>query len=158
IPLGGVNLAFFKPGNNFLIIIHSKKGPIGQLLSFKKIMANYTGKISELIGDVTPSERSITMPPPKIEIPKEKIEKIERKPEARVRSRARRVPLLMKEMTGKEKFKIDTAKVLELCDGTNSIEEIAEKTNLPKLKVDMIIKQFEKKGWIKISRVIQIIR
>jgi len=64
----------------------------------------------------------------------------------------------MKEMTGKEKFKIDTAKVLELCDGTNSIEEIAEKTNLPKLKVDMIIKQFEKKGWIKISRVIQIIR
>ncbi|MHA1312154.1 MAG: hypothetical protein ACTSWR_12480 [Candidatus Helarchaeota archaeon] len=152
IPIGGVNLAFFKPDNNFLIIIHSKKGPIGQLLAFKKIMNEFSQKISSLIGEISSISNELqideTTTVKKVEEPKKVVKH---------RSRARKVPFLMKEITNKEKFKIDTAKILELCDGTNSVDDIAQKIKLPKLKVEMIIRQLQKKGWVNIHRVIQIV-
>jgi len=165
IPLGGVNLAFFKPQNNFLIVIHSKKGPVGQLLSFKKIMNNYAKVIGDLIGDVSPDETlsipSISTAPTKsVEVETQSQPQPQPQPQKpkirKIGSKARRVPILMKELTGKEKFKIDTATILQLCDGTHSIEDIAKTIKLTKLKVDMIIRQFQKKGWIEIHRVIAI--
>ncbi|MBD3228231.1 MAG: hypothetical protein GF329_08575 [Candidatus Lokiarchaeota archaeon] len=149
IPLGGVNLAFFKPANNFLIIIHSKKGPIGQLLSFKKMMPEFADEIKSLIGDVKPIK-------PKIIESKKKEKKKEEKKEKKVKKvkapKAQRLPFLVKKLKGK--FKIDTSRILELCDGKHSITDIVRETSFPKLKVEMTLKKYKKKGWVKYKRVI----
>jgi hypothetical protein len=55
---------------------------------------------------------------------------------------------------GKQKFKIETSRILELCDGSHSITNICNETNYPKLKVEMTLRKYESKGWIKFKRVI----
>lgn len=155
LPIGGVSLAFFKPAPTFLIVVHSKKGPIGQLLSFKKIMYNYSPKIEELIGEIELPTKKIIIPEKIkeeeekeiVEQPKKEKLKLKRAP------KSQRVPFLMKKL-GKQKFKIETSRILELCDGRHSITNICNETNYPKLKVEMTLRKYESKGWIKFKRVI----
>jgi len=147
IPLGGIDLAFFKPEDNFLIIIHTKVGPIGQLLLFKNFMDRYAQRIKLLIGDVKSQS--------KIKIHTlEKVEEKKPEPEQKGTGNIQLMPVTVKKFTGSEKFKLSTSEVLQLCDGSNSIEQICIKTSMPKLKVDGIIKDLEKKGYIKLKRVI----
>ncbi len=140
IPFGGTNLIIFKISAKAFIAFHAPKGPVGQLLAFKAIMGNWASKIDDLIGDLE-------------EIP-EMTEEIEGKKSTKQKSDLKQVPLLIKPLTGKEKFPLEEAAVIRYCDGTYSIEEICRATKYPLLKVDLIIRKYQKKNWIKIMRVL----
>ncbi|MHA1249622.1 MAG: hypothetical protein ACTSRP_06495, partial [Candidatus Helarchaeota archaeon] len=130
LPLSGVNIGFFKLSDLSLIILYSESGPVGQLLAFKGRMHRYADIIDKLI----------------LEPPKPKKTKV-------VEKTAYRVPVKLEGIKNK-KFSMVEAKVIHLIDGKNTIEDICEKTKLPRLKVDEIIKKYQKKGWIKLKRVI----
>jgi hypothetical protein len=155
LPIGGVSLAFFKPAPSFLVVIHSKKGPTGQLLSFKKIMYNYSTKIEELIGEIELPIKKIKIVEENIEEEKKEIVEQPKEEKLKLKSapKSQRVPFLLKKL-GKQKFKIETSRILELCDGSHSITNICNETNYPKLKVEMTLRKYESKGWIKFKRVI----
>lgn len=130
LPLSGTNIAFFKISYNALVILHSPKGPVGQLLAFKGRMNKYATKIDELLETEEGAAEEAT--PAKA---------------------AARVPVLTVSIANK-KFGMDEAKVLHLVNGENTIATICEKTGLPQLKVDEILRKYQKKNWIKLKRVI----
>ncbi|MHA1271400.1 MAG: hypothetical protein ACTSPY_16525, partial [Candidatus Helarchaeota archaeon] len=130
LPLSGVNIGFFKLSERSLIILYSESGPVGQLLAFKGRMNKYADDIDRLID----------------EEPKFKKSKV-------LEKTAYRVPIKLEGIEQK-KFSMVEAKVIHLIDGKNTIEVICKKTNLPRLKVDEIIKKYQKKGWIKLKRII----
>ena len=130
LPLSGTNIAFFKVSEKALVILNSDKGPVGQLLAFKGRMRKYSTRIDELL---------------------EALPEKEEKP-APVKA-AVRVPVLTVSIANK-KFGMEEAKVLHLVNGKNTITDICEKTKLPQLKVDEIIRKYQKKKWIKLKRLI----
>ncbi len=66
---------------------------------------------------------------------------------------AQRRPFLVKKL-GKQKLPFLDLKVLRLCDGTNNIENICKKSDLPLIKVNEILKKYQKKKLLRIKRVI----
>ena len=168
IPFGGISLAFFKVSPKAVIVLHSK-GPSGQLLAFKAVMLKWASRIDELIGNIDkiipppkPPDINETTPLPKpklVEPPDtskiELFEEPEKKPVLKKRTGVYRIPILKKKLTGKEKFPLETIKFMQYCNGTSSIEEIAEKTNVPRLKVDIIIRELIKKGYVKLKRILR---
>jgi hypothetical protein len=130
LPLSGVNVGFFKISDLSLIVLYSESGPVGQLLAFKGKMGKYTEDINKFI-----------------------LEEAKPKKEKKIEKTAYRVPIKQDGLE-KKKFSMIEAKVIHLIDGKNTIEAICEKTNLPRLKVDEIIKKYQKKGWVKLKRVI----
>lgn len=147
LPLGGVNLAFFKVSPKAVIVIYISKGFVGQLLAFRSRAQEWSKKIDELIKvDITPTIQIEAMPAPK------KMEKSEGAP-AGTGASLRRLPLLIKKLDGKEKFPIEVATVLQFCDGQHSVEEICAKTNYPKVKVNQIITEYQKKKWVELKKV-----
>ncbi len=129
LPLSGTNIAFFKVSEKTLVILNSSKGPVGQLLAFKGQMNNYSAKIDELL---------------------ESISEVEEKVPAKA---AVRVPVLTVSISNK-KFGMEEAKVLHLVNGQNTITDICARTRLPQLKVDEILRKYQKKKWIKLKRLI----
>ncbi|MFX0142420.1 MAG: hypothetical protein ACFFDN_52755 [Candidatus Hodarchaeota archaeon] len=67
---------------------------------------------------------------------------------------AQRRPILIKEIGEKQKLPFKDLKVLRFCDGSNSIEEICKKSKVPFIKVNEILKKYQKKKFIGIKRVI----
>ena len=130
LPLSGTNIAFFKVSNNALVILNSDKGPVGQLLAFKGRMQRYSLKLDELLASI-PAVDEVKAPA----------------------KAAVRVPVLTVSIKSK-KFGMEEAKVLHLVNGENTISDICEKTRLPQLKVDEILRKYQKKRWIKLKRVI----
>ncbi|HUX98929.1 MAG TPA: hypothetical protein VMV49_05210, partial [Candidatus Deferrimicrobium sp.] len=130
LPLSGTNIAFFKVSDEALVILNSDKGPVGQLLAFKGRMKMYAAQLDTLIEEATFADE----------------EKIPVKA-------AVRVPVLTEPIANK-KFGMEEAKVLHLVNGENTITDICEKTKLPQLKVDEILRKYQKKGWIKLKRLI----
>ncbi|MDD1778029.1 MAG: hypothetical protein LUQ65_07645, partial [Candidatus Helarchaeota archaeon] len=130
LPLSGTNIAFFKVTQKALVILNSDKGPVGQLLAFKGRMLKYGEKIDALL------EAHI----------------VEEETKASAKA-AVRVPVLSVSISNK-KFGMEEAKVLHLVNGENTISDICEKTNIPQLKVDEILRRYQKKGWIKLKRLI----
>lgn len=130
LPLSGTNIAFFKVTQKSLVILNSDKGPVGQLLAFKGRMQKYGEKIDTLL------EAAI----------------VEEETKASAKA-AVRVPVLTVSISNK-KFGMEEAKVLHLVNGENTISDICEKTNIPQLKVDEILRRYQKKGWIKLKRLI----
>ncbi len=130
LPLSGTNIAFFKVTEKSLVILNSDKGPVGQLLAFKGRMLRYGEKIDMLL------EAAI----------------VEEETKASAKA-AVRVPVLTVSISNK-KFGMEEAKVLHLVNGENTISDICEKTNIPQLKVDEILRKYQKKGWIKLKRLI----
>ncbi|MHA1263838.1 MAG: double zinc ribbon domain-containing protein [Candidatus Helarchaeota archaeon] len=129
LPLSGTNIAFFKVSEKALIILNSSKGPVGQLLAFKGRMNKYSAIIDELLEKgPEPEEKALS-------------------------KAAVRVPVLTVSIANK-KFGMEEAKVLHLVNGENTISDICEKTGLPQLKVDEILRKYQKKKWIKLKRVI----
>jgi hypothetical protein len=146
IPLGGTNLAFFKCGNNFFLVIHSKAGPTGQLLAFKNLMSKYSEKFAPLVGEVQP------IVPQSIEVEPE-IKKVEKKKEEVMKPR--HIVSLTKKVNLSKKFSLEETKILELCgNGNHTIEEICDITTYSKLKVESVIRKFKKKGWVAEKTVI----
>ncbi|MHA1323743.1 MAG: hypothetical protein ACTSRL_13190, partial [Candidatus Helarchaeota archaeon] len=153
IPFGGISLAFFKISKKAVIILHSK-GPAGQLLAFKTLMFKWADRIDQLIGDLE-SQEAQSLPKPTNESIQvfwdlqQSVKKQKEKP------KVRRIPVLTKKLTGKEKFSLQIIKFLQLCDGVHTIEEIAKMTNVPRLTVDLIIRDLIKKKVIKLKRSIK---
>ncbi|MHA1383711.1 MAG: hypothetical protein ACTSR3_08155 [Candidatus Helarchaeota archaeon] len=67
----------------------------------------------------------------------------------------KRLPYLQKHPGKKFKFPTPDSYIIPLCDGTRSIEEIAKITKINLLKVNEIIRKYQKKKLIKIKRVIK---
>ena len=130
LPLSGTNIAFFKISQKSLIILNSDKGPVGQLLAFKGRMQKFADKIDLLL------EAAI----------------VEEETKASAKA-AVRVPVLTVSISNK-KFGMEEAKVLHLVNGENTVSDICEKTGIPQLKVDEILRKYQKKGWIKLKRLI----
>jgi hypothetical protein len=63
-----------------------------------------------------------------------------------------RIPVLTKRFTGKEKFPLQDMKILQFCDGTHTIEAICQKTGFSSVKVDLILREYQKKNLIKITK------
>ena len=151
IPLGGVNLAFFKVSGKAVIVIFTQKGFTGQLLAFKSRMHEWSQKIDELIGD-------LVIPITPISVPAEgKPEVLDSAPSGSVVSLThnfKKIPVLMKQLDGKEKFPIEVATILQFCDGKHSVEEICERTTYPKVKVNQIITEYQKKKWLDLKKVL----
>lgn len=131
LPLSGTNIAFFKISEKSLVILNSDKGPVGQLLAFKGRMRKYTEQLDLLLEAVPEEEEEAAIPA----------------------KAAVRVPMLTVSIANK-KFGMEEAKVLHLVNGENNITDICEKTKLPQLKVDEILRRYQKKGWIKLKRLI----
>lgn len=154
LPLGGINLAFFKISEKSIIVLYTKKGRSGQLLSFKAKMFDWQQRIDGLIGDiiVPPPPIQVTDSPSQIELEPGVIEADQ---EVQTKARGlRTIPVLIKQLTGKEKFPIDVATILQYCDGNYSIDDIVKETNYPRLQVDNVIRLYQKKKWIDIKRVL----
>lgn len=130
LPLSGTNIAFFKVSAKSLVILNSSKGPVGQLLAFKGRMGKYSAKIDELLESAPAAAE----------------EKVPAKAAARV-------PVLTVSISNK-KFAMEEAKVLHLVNGQNTITDICARTKLPQLKVDEILRKYQKKKWIKLKRLI----
>ena len=104
-------------------------------------MHEWSGKIDDVLGEV--------------EIPSEIKPKESEPPEVVKRGRiSKKVPTLVKKLTGKEKFSLESASILQFCDGKLSVEEICKETNIPKVKVNQILAELQKKRWIKFKRVL----
>ena len=152
LPLGGINLAFFKVSYKTMIILHTKKGRSGQLLAFKSKMFDYAKIIDTFIGEV-----AIIAPPIRVQ---DDSAGIDHEPEvlpptAMPKTRViKTIPVIVKKLSGKEKFPLEEAQILQYCDGEHSIEEISEVTEYPRLKVDNVIKMYQKKKWIAIKRIL----
>jgi hypothetical protein len=161
IPFGGVNLAFFKASQKALIILYAPLGPVGQLLPFKNMVKKFADRVDDLIGNLDyarlPSEcsdvESTESSPLPEEIPVQLTEVTElpqEKPQYTVR-----VPILKTKLTEKVKFPLNDMQVLQFCDGTHTIDDICKKTKFPQLKVDMIIRDYQKKNLLELKRVVQ---
>ena len=147
LPLGGVNLAFFKVSPKAIIVIYITKGFTGQLLAFRSRMQEWSAKIDELIGPITLLQD--LSPAPKKEI----IAESSQSGSGTLTQSLKRLPMLVKKLDGKEKFPIEVATILQFCDGKHSVEEICEKTSYPKVKVNQIISEYQKKKWVDLKKV-----
>ncbi len=67
----------------------------------------------------------------------------------------KKIPYLPDMMALQKKYPLDDSKVIYLCNGKNSIEEIAEQTGFSLLKINEILKKYQKKKIINIKRVIK---
>ncbi len=152
LPLGGVNLAFFRVSERAIVVIYTKMGFTGQLLAFKSRMYEWAPKIDELIGEITcPTMRSIQNAPVE---PAPAI--IESAPSTEKKGKGfREFPVLTRKLDGKEKFPLEVAQVLHSCDGKHSIEEICQESNIPRIKVKDILQEYQKKKWIELKRILE---
>lgn len=160
IPFGGVNLAFFKVSPKALIILYAPLGPVGQLLPFKNMIDKFAKRVDDLIGtldynrfsaecsdfetpEAHPAPVEIPTPSPEIsELPSNT-------PQYTIR-----VPLLKIKLTDKVKFPLNDMQILQFCDGTHTIEDICKATKFPRLKVDLILRDYQKKNVIELKRVV----
>ncbi|MDD1779314.1 MAG: hypothetical protein LUQ65_14195 [Candidatus Helarchaeota archaeon] len=151
IPLGGVNLAFFKVSPKAVIAMFTQKGFTGQLLAFKSRMLEWSQKIDELIGEiVTP----ITPVYVHADGESEVLESVSPGSAVTIAQSYKKIPVLLKPLDGKEKFPLEVANLLQFCDGKHSVEEICEKTSYPKVKVNQILMEYQKKKWLDIKKIL----
>ncbi|MHA1299384.1 MAG: hypothetical protein ACTSO9_08120 [Candidatus Helarchaeota archaeon] len=147
VPISGTNMIFFKVSRKAMIILLIKKGALGQLLTFKSIMNKFVSDIDSIIGDIKITyTREITVKE-QLTVEFKKEEKEDKK------GKIKYLPVLVKDL-GKTKIPLDHARILSLCDGVNDINRIMKETKETRLKVDQIIRQYQKKGFIKLKRII----
>ncbi|MFX1450637.1 MAG: hypothetical protein ACFFCM_07345 [Promethearchaeota archaeon] len=154
-PMSNKSIGFFKLSEKSMIVLYAKKGKLGSLLAFKNKINTYAPIIDEKINEVT----KITIKK-KIEITEEITISKSSPPASNTQPQYTQVkqksfaklPKLIKELTGKEKFPINDVKVLRLCDGKHTIEEIIKETDISRLAVDNIIRNYEKKKYLTLKR------
>ncbi|HUX98937.1 MAG TPA: hypothetical protein VMV49_05250 [Candidatus Deferrimicrobium sp.] len=154
IPFGGVSLAFFKVTQKALIILYAPAGPSGMLISFKTRMYDFSERIDELIGEVEFEDSQDTVPEPPDTTFDSMWEEAPR-PTKKEEAGVKRFPVLKKKLTGKEKFSLQVINFLQHCNGTNTLEDIARLTNVPHLKVDLMIRDLIKKGYLNLKRTLK---
>ncbi|MDD1779315.1 MAG: hypothetical protein LUQ65_14200 [Candidatus Helarchaeota archaeon] len=151
IPLGGVNLAFFKVSPKAVIAMFTQKGFTGQLLAFRPRMHEWSQKIDELIGEGATPVTPYCAP---AEGEPEVLGSASSDPTGETVQNFKKVPVITKQLTGKEKFPLEVATILQFCDGKNSIEEICEKADLSKVKVNEVLTEYQKKKWLELKKVL----
>jgi len=146
LPIGRENLLFLKLSPKFLLIIYTKKGKIGELIRVKTKLNDYISVIDTKIGDIDLSKVKSTIFAEKVEEQDEK---------TKMKSKILSVfPSVNQEQIEKEKFPIDEARVLRLCNGETAVEEIMEKTGKTRIFISKIINKYKKKGFLKLVRKI----
>ena len=137
LPLSGTKLGFFKTSPTSLIVIYSHgDGPVGQLLVFKSRIDMFASKIDEIL------------------LTAEGKPQVEEKPiEESIPPSAQRIPTIPDKFR-KKKYTMEEATVIHNIDGVRTIAEICKITEIPLLKVNEIIKKYEKKKYIKLKRII----
>ena len=154
-PISGKNIGIFKVSDKAIVVLYSKKGHLGALLNFKNKMSIYASKIDEQLEDFTQitikrkievtEEITIT----KGKVPSKKTEAQYVKPSTTTFAK---LPVLLKELTGKEKFPLNDVRVLQLCDGKHTIEDIIKKTKLSRLEIQNIVRNYQKKKVLNLKR------
>ena len=146
LPIGRENLLFLKLSPKFLLIIYTKKGKIGELIRVKSKLNNYIQGIDNHIGDIDLSKaKSTTFA--------ERVGKEDEK--AKLKSKILSIyPSVNQDQIEKQKFPIDEARVLRLCNGETPIVEIMEKTGKTRIFINKIINKYKKKGFLKLVRKI----
>lgn len=152
-PMSGKNIGFFKISNKAMVILYMKTGHMGSLLAFKNKMYIYASRIDEQITDLTQItvEKEIENMG---EISKEAPSSAIGEPPAKLALEGKfvKVPLLTKQITGKEKFPINEVKILQLCDGKHTIEDIIKSTNFTRLDIENVIRNYQKKKYLTLQR------
>lgn len=144
VPLGSINLAFFKISSKALITIFTEKGFTGQLLAFKTRMYEWSEKIDNVLGTISIPSTIVAKESQPVESIKPSIVK--------KKTGIRKIPLLTKNLTGKEKFSIEASSIIQFIDGKRSVDEICDETKYPKLKVNQVLIELQKKGMIKFKK------
>ncbi len=152
LPLGGVNLAFFKASSKAMIVMYTVKGLTGQLLAFKAKMFEWTERIEALLGDLEFPAPAIPTETTTIGVVSEP--EVAAAPPRPKKRGMKTVPFLTKQLSGKEKFSIDVAQILQLCNGDNTVQDICDETGYPLLKINDIIRTYQKKKWIALKRIV----
>ncbi|MHA1270049.1 MAG: hypothetical protein ACTSPY_09715 [Candidatus Helarchaeota archaeon] len=143
IPISGLNMVFFKVSQKIVLVIYMKQGLIGQLLAFKKQMGRYALELDQYIELEAP-EGVVEEVAPAVEeaVPEEEVIEEE---EIKI------IPQLIKQIRKKDKFPLKDIVVLNLCDGANTVKQIAEQANVDLLTVWNILDEYKKKKYIKIT-------
>ncbi|MHA1785167.1 MAG: zinc ribbon domain-containing protein [Candidatus Helarchaeota archaeon] len=137
LPLSGTKLGFFKTSPTTITVLFSDgEGPVGQLLVFKTRIDLFAEKIDNLTSKARPIEPPTTT------------QAVDSIPPS-----AQRIPM-MKEKYKKKKYTMVEAAVIHLIDGKKTIADICKISELPLLKVEEIIRKYEKKKYIQLKRVI----
>jgi hypothetical protein len=121
------------------------------LLAFRARMLEWSQKIDDLIGELTPSITPITLP---ADGEPEVLESASPGSAVTVTQSFKKIPVLIKQLDGKERLSIEVATILQFCDGKHSVEEICEKTTYPKVKVNQILTEYQKKKWLDLKKVL----
>ncbi|MHA1376896.1 MAG: hypothetical protein ACTSRG_00815 [Candidatus Helarchaeota archaeon] len=150
VPISGINMIFFKISAKAMVVLLIKKGALGQLLTFKSLMSKYSSRIDSSIGDI---KVTITREIEKVKIKEKVTLEISSETKEEKRAKIKYLPVLIKDL-GKTKIPINHARILSLCDGKNDISKIMKQTKETRLFIDQIIRQYQKKGYIKLKRVI----
>ncbi|NVM27882.1 MAG: hypothetical protein HWN65_03485 [Candidatus Helarchaeota archaeon] len=64
------------------------------------------------------------------------------------------LPVLNKKLS-EQKISFEAGQILKFCDGKHTIEEICYETDYNKLKVKEVIREYQRKKWIEIKRVLE---
>ncbi len=142
IPLSSENIIFFKSSDNSMIILYNPKGKIGQLLTFKGIMDNYTNSLEECTLQIESVpikeiEQPLGIPLIEIKVPifslKEKLYK-------------NLIPVLEKKVKEQKKFSLTEGIVLNKCDGNQNLFNIIKSVELKEDEVLNILDTFSEKN------------
>jgi len=132
IPISRQNLVLFKVSDKYMIVLYAASGASGQLLVFKAQASKYLQVFEKL------KLETLTLP------------------SGGTKTTLKTIPVLnVKIDFTKKKFPVDEASVLYLIDGKNTLPKIVEETKLPRIRVNEILRKFQKKKWIRIKRVIE---
>ncbi len=154
IPFGGINLGFFKISEKVIVVIYLKQGPSAQLFSLKAKIREWASKLDEVMAKLAPKIATADMQDASCQA-EESVPFIPiARPVKPKRKDLKRVPLLIKPLTGKEKIPLEDVKILQYCDGTYSVDDICDETLYAILRVNMVIRKYEKKKWLKVLRVV----
>ncbi len=93
--------------------------------------------------------------PIKTEEPIKPVEPIKQEKKKDVSVQFRRIPYLLRPLTGAKKFPLLDSKVIPLCDGNHTVDDICKKTKLNRLKVSEILRKYHKKKLIGMKRAFQ---
>ena len=75
-------------------------------------------------------------------------------PTKTIKKGVKMVPILKKKLSSKEKFSVEGARILGLCDGRHSVDDICEETKYSRLKVNDVIREHQKKDRIEVKRIL----
>ncbi|MFX1450269.1 MAG: hypothetical protein ACFFCM_05480, partial [Promethearchaeota archaeon] len=144
IPLSSENIIFFKSSDNSMIILYNPKGKIGQLLTFKSMLDQYSNSIEncavkiESIPLKTVDQLSQPFGLPLVEL---KIPIISH----RDKLYKNLIPILDKKIIKQAKFSLSDGLILNKCDGNQNLFDITKSVESKDAEVLDLLSTFVEK-------------